>query len=745
MTALGDVPRTHKMPQHRRLQFPLVNGRPAKGAGFLLASLATAMTLLLPEANAQQKPCCSISNVDVRNGLVSAIVKATGQAFNFKPNMPALLNSMKAGEDVYASFSTREVSLDGKTVCGTIVSIGPPKAPLPMPSARKAPSAASRLKPATAPNSGRSTTPGEANGPIAGQSLGQSSATPACCQITGVNASAGTVTAKVNTTGQTFQFKAHPQQLSTLKVGQSVFANLKAKQVSLNGTQACCQIIAFIPAVILQPLNFQKCCTMLPSGTRVLGTGPPAGEASVPGNSLPIIFYDLPSFDAQHGGAPGGLACVNTQAGHPIYVDFSASLVSQDGVTPCGYLAAAVETDYLDVLPVGIVYVPPGDPKAGLTGGVAPSQTFSSLNQTQTTTTATTVTISGQSIKVSISGPVTFTAAGSQTTSSTTTNQQQNMLSFLSQAPPASGAAGYPGTNDEVVFFLNPTYDVQYLTGYNVADPSHPYPRRIVAVTPHSAQPYEPGPQWELINAPIGELVSLTGNGQFLARDLLTAHPQAAVPMNPPSGSNIICGRPSKGGKFNPVSDPANYPSVSLTPLQSVVRRLLALDPMVYSTAPDCVPEHPERFTPITMFQDANGQQYTYGTSPIPWTYCQVPGPFGFSNTVAQTYTTINSTQSKFTSGVTMSFNPVQALAMSTGQKLDGVGASFEFGSTWEVDTTTQFQWQNQFQLTSKGQFGSGTAPYVNGSCPTNVPGFRTQLYYDWQNLSVLFWTQQAF
>jgi hypothetical protein len=65
-------------------------------------------------------------------------------------------------------------------------------------------------------------------------------ATPAqvaapCCTITTINPSAGVVTAKVNATGKTFQFKATQQLLHTLKVGQGVYANFKTQQVSVDG------------------------------------------------------------------------------------------------------------------------------------------------------------------------------------------------------------------------------------------------------------------------------------------------------------------------------------------------------------------------------------------------------------------------------------------------------------------------------------------------------------------------------
>ena len=57
-----------------------------------------------------------------------------------------------------------------------------------------------------------------------------------CCQITAINSQTGVVTAKVNATGQVFQFKLNDAaQVRTLKVGQAIYANMTAKQVSLDG------------------------------------------------------------------------------------------------------------------------------------------------------------------------------------------------------------------------------------------------------------------------------------------------------------------------------------------------------------------------------------------------------------------------------------------------------------------------------------------------------------------------------
>jgi hypothetical protein len=59
-------------------------------------------------------------------------------------------------------------------------------------------------------------------------------------------ATAGLVSAKDITSGQSFQFNAKNQiLLQAITVGQKVFANFTARQVSLDGKQVCCLIVSF--------------------------------------------------------------------------------------------------------------------------------------------------------------------------------------------------------------------------------------------------------------------------------------------------------------------------------------------------------------------------------------------------------------------------------------------------------------------------------------------------------------------
>ncbi len=72
----------------------------------------------------------------------------------------------------------------------------------------------------------------------------QASAAAACCKITAIDPHTGVVTARQDASGQTFQFAASPAVLRTLRLGQGVYANLRSRQVSIDGRSACCNIVS---------------------------------------------------------------------------------------------------------------------------------------------------------------------------------------------------------------------------------------------------------------------------------------------------------------------------------------------------------------------------------------------------------------------------------------------------------------------------------------------------------------------
>ncbi len=86
--------------------------------------LAAALLVLIFATNARvQAPCCEITAIDARTGIVTARVKATSRTFQFAVKSPATLGSLKIGQGVHANLTTREVSLDGRAVCCRVVGI----------------------------------------------------------------------------------------------------------------------------------------------------------------------------------------------------------------------------------------------------------------------------------------------------------------------------------------------------------------------------------------------------------------------------------------------------------------------------------------------------------------------------------------------------------------------------------------------------------------------------------------------
>ena len=72
------------------------------------------------------EPCCSITGIDYRAGLVTAQNTATGQTFQFKVGNVSLLKTLKVGQGVYADFGTKQVSVDGAAPCCGMVNLSAP-------------------------------------------------------------------------------------------------------------------------------------------------------------------------------------------------------------------------------------------------------------------------------------------------------------------------------------------------------------------------------------------------------------------------------------------------------------------------------------------------------------------------------------------------------------------------------------------------------------------------------------------
>jgi hypothetical protein len=67
-------------------------------------------------------PCCAITNI-AEDGQVSVRETATGRTLAFQVNQPALLSSLRIGQEVWANFKTQQVSVDGIEPCCQIIPV----------------------------------------------------------------------------------------------------------------------------------------------------------------------------------------------------------------------------------------------------------------------------------------------------------------------------------------------------------------------------------------------------------------------------------------------------------------------------------------------------------------------------------------------------------------------------------------------------------------------------------------------
>jgi hypothetical protein len=177
----------------------------------LLLGTAAALPFLSSDLLAQgSPPAAEITAINETTGVVTAKVNSTGQLFQFTPNNKAQIGQLKIGQPVFVNFTSRQISFDGKSPSGTILSI---------PAANK----------------------GSAGTSVASKGIptGVKGVAPIDGIITSINADTGVVTARVNSTGEFFTFTvANASQLKTLKVGQRVLANFGNKHVSFDGKTA---------------------------------------------------------------------------------------------------------------------------------------------------------------------------------------------------------------------------------------------------------------------------------------------------------------------------------------------------------------------------------------------------------------------------------------------------------------------------------------------------------------------------
>jgi hypothetical protein len=142
----------------------------------ILLGVVFALVLCAPIDVSAGEPCCSITAIDARSGVVSARDSATGRTFQFTLDDATLLPTIKVGQAVDADFKTMKVTVH------------------------------------------------PAGGAV-------------CCAVAAVNARTGAVSVRDLATGRTSELTVSDAKLlATLKVGQTVVANVSAGSITVAPT-----------------------------------------------------------------------------------------------------------------------------------------------------------------------------------------------------------------------------------------------------------------------------------------------------------------------------------------------------------------------------------------------------------------------------------------------------------------------------------------------------------------------------
>lgn len=89
-----------------------------------LAVLALALLAISLSVHAAS-PCCTVTAIDARSGVITAKESATGRSFTFRLRDLNALRMLRVGQPVFANFAASEVSLDGKSAGGQIIGVAP--------------------------------------------------------------------------------------------------------------------------------------------------------------------------------------------------------------------------------------------------------------------------------------------------------------------------------------------------------------------------------------------------------------------------------------------------------------------------------------------------------------------------------------------------------------------------------------------------------------------------------------------
>ena len=90
---------------------------------FAIAAIALVALLATAGRAHAVAPCCGVTAIDARTGIVTAKDNASGQVFQFHVPQAASLRTLRVGSSVYADFATKKVSLKPSDPCCSITAM----------------------------------------------------------------------------------------------------------------------------------------------------------------------------------------------------------------------------------------------------------------------------------------------------------------------------------------------------------------------------------------------------------------------------------------------------------------------------------------------------------------------------------------------------------------------------------------------------------------------------------------------
>jgi hypothetical protein len=165
-----------------------------------LAMLATCLCAALLVA--QGAPGATVTSVNEKSGVVTGKVNSTGQVFTFTLANKALLSHLHPGQGVFVNLGKKQVSLDGKSASGNIVSIAPL---LRNPSAVSAGSSGSSTSSSSGSSSGNSGSSGSSQGTSGGTGTQSSGTIYTAAKMAGTPIPMGMVLGGADSCSQGYQ------------------------------------------------------------------------------------------------------------------------------------------------------------------------------------------------------------------------------------------------------------------------------------------------------------------------------------------------------------------------------------------------------------------------------------------------------------------------------------------------------------------------------------------------------------